>query len=128
MTLLTGMPIFLGKTIFLYYLLALRLLKQQPTVFQYEDASVVLFNKNGASRLSPKISLAQIPPSKMWALVDSNQSVQIPADMFLRDGSPFFIVMASSPRSTRWDAVQHYKPRMKLWFMKPFTLAELIQA
>jgi len=128
MSILTGMPIFLGKTIFLYYLLAIRLLKQQPTIFQYEDTSVVLFNKNGVSRLSPRSSLVQTPRSKMWALVDSNKSVGTPAAMFIRDRSPFFIVIASSPRSTRWEAVEHYRPPIKLWFMEPFTLTELIQA
>ena len=112
----------------MYYLLVHRLLLHQPTLFQCENDSIVLFDENGISRLSHKALLTQSPTSATWALVDANQSVLRSAQMLLRDGSPFFTVIASSPWSPRWKEMAHYRPPFKLWFMKPFTLEELIQA
>jgi hypothetical protein len=115
-----------GKTIFLYYVLVLRLLSRSPTLFQYENESIVFFNEDGVTRLSPKSMLR--PSSATWALVDANPSVLQPAAMLLRDGAPFFTIVASSPRSAKWDQLAHYKPPFTLWFMKPFTLGELVEA
>jgi len=63
-----------------------------------------------------------------WALVDANQDVQTPAPMLSRDTSPFFLVIATSPQVSRWEGLDKNKEQIGLWFMKPFTLAELIQA
>jgi hypothetical protein len=62
---------------------------------------------------------------KTWALVDINFHVETPAEAL---GEPFFLVMASSPRASRLRKLQKYRRPATYWLMKPFTLAELIQA
>ena len=61
-----------------------------------------------------------------WALVDLRDKVATPADVIVN--SSFFVVMASSPQPTRWKDVKRYRGPITFWFMKPFSLAELIQA
>jgi hypothetical protein len=102
--------------------------KQQPTIFQYHPEFIVVFDQSGASRLSLADLLPKDPASNIWALVDTSASVQKPAPMLVQDGSPYFIVIALSPRAARWADMEHYMSPLKLWFMEPFTLAELIQA
>lgn len=65
-----------------------------------------------------------------WALVtvDINAETNKPAVMLSRDTSPFFLVMTSSPRTSRLRALRKYREPAIYWLMKPFTLAELIQA
>ena len=110
----------------LYYLLALRLLKRRPTIFQYRLDVILLFDANGVSPLSPHSEISSTCEDT-WALVDTNESVPTPAPMLARATSPYFLIVASSPPSSRLDAVQHYRPPTASWFMQPFTLVELIQ-
>jgi len=37
-------------------------------------------------------------------------------------------VVAASPRRERWRSLRHNRPNIKVWYMEPFTLEELIQA
>jgi hypothetical protein len=119
----------LGKTTLLYYILVKRLLEQKPTILQINTQHLFLFNANGVKAISSSTQL--YPKSeeyqRAWALVDINQHVQTPAEM-LGPNSPFFLIMASSPRASRWQWVQRYRAPVAFWLMKPFTLAELIQA
>jgi hypothetical protein len=122
-------PPYLGKTTMLYYILVRRLLEQKPTVLQINNQHLFLFNANGVKAISSATHL--YPKSEeyqgAWALVDMNPYVQAPAEM-LGPNSPFFLIMASSPRASRWQWVQRYRTPIAFWLMKPFTLAELIQA
>jgi hypothetical protein len=123
-------PPYLGKTILLYYILVRRLLEQKRTILQNDPDVLFLFDANGVTELKPHAYAD--PGSEVhrdtWALVDCNQHVQTPAPMLARDASPFFLVIASSPRASRWKGVHKHRGPINLWFMKPFTLAELIQA
>jgi hypothetical protein len=112
----------------LYYLLASRLLQQQPTIFQYRRDILLLFDGDGVSTLLPEDAVIRPAAEDIWALVDCNQSVSAPASALLNGSSPAFLVVASSPRSFRWADVLHYRVPTPTWFMKPFTLVELIQA
>ncbi|KAF5384162.1 hypothetical protein D9615_003367 [Tricholomella constricta] len=117
----------IGKTMLLYYVLALRLLNRQPTIFQYRPDVLLLFDTNGVSLLSPH-SDPMAASEDTWALVDCNESVSTPAPTLLRGSSPYFLIVSSSPRSSRWSAVQRFRAPSGFFFMEPFTLKELIQA
>jgi len=113
----------------LYYILVRRLLEQKPTILQNDSQDLYFFHSNGVDVLSPFLHV--VPNSELyqntWALVDINVNVQAPAQMLSKDTSPFFLVIASSPRPSRLRELQKYKSPSVFWFMKPFTLAELIQ-
>ena len=51
-----------------------------------------------------------------------------PAEALQSKEPRLFLVIASSPRRSRWEGVIHYRPPVDEWFMMPFTLSELIQA
>ena len=125
---LVNTPPYLGKTILLYYILVKRLLEKKPTVLQYKPNVVFIFNDKGlharpaSSYYEPDLSGYQ----GTWALVDMNEKITQPADFI--QSSKFFLVMASSPTPSRWYNVQMYKAPVTLWFMKPFSLVELLQA
>ena len=121
---------YLGKTILLYFILVKRLLKQKPTIFQNDLDAVYLFNKDGIHVLKPSSYIHPDNESNQetWAPVDANESISQPARMLSRDTSPFFLVIGSSPKASRWQNVLKYRPPTVFWFMKLFTLAELIEA
>ena len=125
---LINTPPYLGKTILLYYILAKRLFEKKPTVFQFEPNVVYIFNDKGlharlaSSSCEPELSEDQ----NAWALVDMNEDVEKPA-RFIRI-SRLLLIMASSPKPSRWHNVEKYRAPVALWFMKPFSLVELLQA
>ena len=59
-----------------------------------------------------------------WCLVDCNRSV--PGVPYLLSQSLAFIVQAASPRSEHTDGVKKYHPGAWRYFMKNWSLAELI--
>ena len=125
---LTYTPPYLGKTIFLYYILVNRLLENKPTVLQNSSSGVFIFNDKGCYMLeaSSDQDYYRIGHQDTWALVDLGEKFAKPANVIVN--SSFFLVMASSPQPTRWKDVREHRGPAALWFMKPFSLAELIQA
>ncbi|KIM43170.1 hypothetical protein M413DRAFT_397524 [Hebeloma cylindrosporum] len=119
----------IGKTILLYYLLAIRLYRRQPTIFQFLPDKIFLFHANGVSVSDDfQAFYSEGRSEDIWALVDCNSEVKRPAPALCDCISPFFLIMASSPRASNWDDVIHYMPPIDFWFLEPFTLVELIQA
>jgi len=120
----------IGKTILLYYILVQRLLKQKATILQNEPEHLFLFNAEGVEVLqsSSKVYPGSEEYKNMWALVNIDPDIQKPARMIRDETSPFFVVMASSPRPSRLRGLQKYLQPGVYWLMKPFSLAELIQA
>ena len=112
----------------LYYILVNRLLENKPTVLQNNSRDVFIFNDKGFYTLEASSDQAsyRIGHQDTWALVDLGNTVATPAEVIVN--SSFFLVMASSPQPTRWKDVKRYRGPAALWFMKPFSLAELIQA
>jgi len=123
---ITGHP-GIGKTMFLYYLLVLRLRNRQPTFFHYSPGFVVLFDNRGVSVVSPIVG-DSAAPNDAWALIDSNTKVKSVPWIFEKSDSPNFVVVAASPCSKRWRSLLHNRSDTKLWIMEPFTLQELLQA
>jgi hypothetical protein len=122
-------PRYLGKTILLYYILVKRLLEKKPTVLQNNSKDVFIFDDKGCHVVEASSYLYYSDRSARqdtWALVDLGQKVAEPARFMYN--SSFFLIMASSPKPTRWKNVLKYRAPVAFWFMKPFTLAELIQA
>ena len=66
------------------------------------------------------------PTRRIWALFDSTPGIPEPANILMSPSSPFFIVHAASPRSEYhgW----HKKRNPRNFYMKPWSLSELIQA
>jgi hypothetical protein len=114
----------------LYYILAKRLLEQKPTVLQTSSEFLFSFSAHGVQTITPSKVLC--PDEDIyrdaWALIDMDSKVEDPGEMVLNAGSPFFLVVASSPRPSRWHSVEKHRSPADFWLMKPFSLAELIQA
>jgi len=112
----------------LYYILVKRLLDRKPTILQSDSDRLYFFHSEGVEVLLPSSSSLLPDSQNTWALVDINMNVQAPAAMLGYQSSPFFLVMSSSPRPTRLRELKKYRRPGTYWFMKPFTLVELIQA
>jgi len=121
-------PPYLGKTTLLYYILVKRLLEQKPTILQTNSHVLFFFNANGVQVLHPSwfVDHKSEAYQNAWALVDINADIQTPAAI-LRE-SALFLVIASFPRASQWKGMQRCREPTAFWFMKPFTLGELIQA
>ena len=98
-------------------------------ILQTSSHVLFSFNANGVQVLHPSSFVVPVSAAyqNTWALVDINLDVQTPAEM-RRDNSPFFLVIACSPRASRWQGVLRDRGLVTFWLMRPFTLAELIQA
>ncbi|KAK0463202.1 uncharacterized protein EV420DRAFT_1639354 [Desarmillaria tabescens] len=103
----------IGKTIFLYYILLLRLQANQPTILQG------VFSVSMADFMD----VAKLIPDNAWCLVDSNETLQgVPLPI---TKSSFFIIQAARARKDhlQW---QNQVLGIHQYVMKPFTLSELI--
>ena len=100
-------------------------------MLQINEESVLLFHKNGVHQFKhPRPTEIYTPllssdDSKIWALIDRNQNLEVPAAV-LTNGPPFFIVQAASPRSKphQW----HRKVDTETFYMKRWTFSEVLQA
>jgi len=119
----------LGKTIWLYLALVLRLEAGLPTIFQSLPNRLFFFNDEGVHILKYSLSAsamdfkAEFPPST-WCLVDSNLELNtVPG--FIRNLS-LFVVQASSPRPERIEWEKKEQRASLEYFLKPWTPSELI--
>jgi hypothetical protein len=121
---------YLGKTILLYYILVKRLFEKKSTILQNDRDYLYVFNANGVRVMSASWVVHPKSPEyqNTWALVDITPQVQEPACMIGNDNDPFFLIMASSPRPSRLRRLEKFRRPGAFWLMKPFSLAELIQA
>ncbi len=114
-----------GKSIFLYYVLLLRLQAKQPTILVRHPEKVTVFLQQGVFSVSMGdfTSVAKLIPDNTWCLVDSNQMLQgVPLSI---TEAPFFIVQAARARRDHLDW-QNQVVGIHRYVMKPFTLSELI--
>ncbi len=127
-------PPYLGKTILLYYILVKRLFEEKRTILQISPQYFLFFNADGVEVLfTSSLEGLFLDPQfekyrNTWALIDISVHLESPAEVLSKDNSPFFLVVASSPRPSRLRELNKYARPSTYWFMKPFTLAELIQA
>jgi len=114
---------------FLLWLLMRRLALGLPTALQLNGTPPLLFHERGVCQFThpddqsvSALSLAS--PHKIWALVDSNELITVPAHIF--QVKSFFVVEAvrfSIPLILWMD---HSAPRR--FFMKPWSFSEVLQA
>ncbi|KAK0216046.1 hypothetical protein IW262DRAFT_1464536 [Armillaria fumosa] len=104
---ITGQP-GIGKTIFLYYVLLLRLQASQPTILVTHPE---------------RVDAMYIVPATAWCLVDTNESLEtVPAPI---SNAPFFILQAASPKAKHFQWANKTIGILQ-YVMKPFSLSELI--
>ncbi|KAK7047386.1 hypothetical protein VNI00_006617 [Paramarasmius palmivorus] len=118
----TGSP-GIGKTLWLYFVLVERLLRNLPTYFQTEPDVVSFWSENGVSQLATA-SLSSKMSSNIWYLVDSNPKViDPPWDVQLSESR---IVVAASRRKFRFKWLEKLGMSYYKWIMKPTSLPELV--
>jgi hypothetical protein len=99
------------------------------TLFQPSHEEVFLFNAQGAFSVPPDIGYNVVGPHiprGTWALVDADASFTSPAGFIVSTTSPYIVVLAASPRMMHWDSWSR-NVSQKFFYMKPWTLNELIQ-
>ena len=87
------------------YVLVTCLTANKLTAFQFSPTGthILLFNKHGVHHISTNtssIDLANEVEEGTWALVDANKHVGKPVELLDTEGSPFIVVVASSPHPT----------------------------
>ncbi|KAF8344470.1 hypothetical protein F5887DRAFT_971403 [Amanita rubescens] len=96
-TLVTGQP-GIGKSLFLFYVLARRLHDKSPVAFQIDEHNFVLFDQDGVTLHSTTDS--QVPEGT-WALSDSDASSRRGLCMAFQQPA-FHVIYTSSPSHRRW--------------------------
>ena len=120
-----------GKTYFLLWLLIRRLAFKPPTAFQIRDDCPLLLHEGGVHEFALPMSnecygrLRSSGHSRIWALVDSNQSLTRPAGVFIH-GLPFYVVEAAPPCHPRLQWLR--KVNSEYFYMKGWSFSEVLQA
>ncbi|EJD05160.1 uncharacterized protein FOMMEDRAFT_145743 [Fomitiporia mediterranea MF3/22] len=124
----TGTP-GIGKSLFLLFVLALRLLAKQTTVFHCFAGEFLIFDETGVYISKDMASELRFLPEHTWFLVDSNQSVTSPPVTFLYSCTLYSrkIVVAASPRKQRFDWTSKYTRIIPVW-CDIFTFEEILKA
>ncbi|EJD00310.1 uncharacterized protein FOMMEDRAFT_158982 [Fomitiporia mediterranea MF3/22] len=124
----TGTP-GIGKTLFLLYVLALRLLARQTTVLQFVKGEFTIFEAAGVFVCKEMEAELLFLPEHTWFLVDSNEGITSPPFEFLRACDTYSrkLIVAASPRQERFEFTSKYDLLWTLW-MYPFEFWEYIAA
>ncbi|KAH8109926.1 hypothetical protein DFH11DRAFT_1623885, partial [Phellopilus nigrolimitatus] len=117
----------IGKSLFLHFILCLRMLAGQPTVLQTQPENLYILNDEGVFRVDCPIRASlnvfqDFLPRSTWCLVDSTLHMKGVSAVAL--GLQLFIVQAASPRKDHLKWLK--KSSASKYFMKPWTLSELI--
>ena len=89
---------YLGKSVFLFYLLLRRLERRLPTVVQLSLQGYFIFNVDGASFHPPDYEAPGL--EECWALVDGNENVFQPSEVL--GNRTLRVIQVSPPRPERW--------------------------
>ncbi|KAG7099911.1 hypothetical protein E1B28_001709 [Marasmius oreades] len=117
-----GMP-GIGKSVFLYYVLVERLLRNLPTCLQIEPDCFTYWCAEGVSEI--QMNEFKRPLSKdVWFLVDSNQDITRPHRNILTSGAR--VLQVASPRKSHLEWTEKRTTFTYKWFMKPSPLPELL--
>ncbi|KAH7929038.1 hypothetical protein BV22DRAFT_1126115 [Leucogyrophana mollusca] len=126
----TGSP-GVGKTAFLYVLLAFRLNARQPTLFQRAPNSLLFFTEQHLYHIRDLDDvgadfLATALPPPTWCLVDSNRALPTVPPVVAELNTT--VVQATSPRRVGLEWLSKTGFRHVKLYMRPWTVAELILA
>ncbi|EJD01764.1 uncharacterized protein FOMMEDRAFT_169808 [Fomitiporia mediterranea MF3/22] len=122
---ITGTP-GIGKSMFLFYVLALRLIAQKTTVLHYDGVHSIVFHENGVFKLTDISHVLRDLPWDAWFLVDSNKDVKEVPTQFIKAcrTSPRVLLVAASPRGDRLTFSKDMD--ILIMWMDPFHLWELV--
>ncbi|EJD01372.1 uncharacterized protein FOMMEDRAFT_142020 [Fomitiporia mediterranea MF3/22] len=106
-----------GKTLFLLYVLALRLLARQTTVLQFKPYEFLIFEEAGVFCCTNIKDDLPFLPEHTWFLVDSNRDNKEPPTSFLNACLVCSrkLIMAVSPRKDRLTFMDKYENFKLLW-------------
>jgi hypothetical protein len=117
-----------GKTIFLYYVLVMRLIARLPTVWVDEEDSMVYFHQDGVHLITLAENMQEERPPwfdhNAWKLLDATISfARIPTWVTIYPG---FTVQASLPYREHFKWIRKQNVRVPMWFMAPPSLQEIL--
>ncbi|KAF8650653.1 hypothetical protein AX16_005133 [Volvariella volvacea WC 439] len=135
---MTGSP-GIGKSIWLFFVLILRLHAKLPTIYQVDASRLWFFSHSGVISMSSAAagSIYQfveyvgedpshiwIDPFYVWGLVDSNQQLRSVSSQLSSDS--LFTIQTPSPRSERMEWLKKLSTGYHIFILKLWTVAELI--
>ncbi|KAF8646920.1 hypothetical protein AX16_007012 [Volvariella volvacea WC 439] len=135
---MTGSP-GIGKSIWLFFVLILRLHAKLPTVYQVSASRLWFFSHDGVSSSSSTSEGAVtdfatyvgrdprdvwLNPFYIWGLVDSNQQLRTVSSKFSL--KTVFAIQTPSPRNERMERLKKWSSRHQIFIMKLWSVAELI--
>jgi len=113
-----------GKTIWLSFLLCLRLLAGLPTLYRVRPSNTVVFTAFGVYKLeSPNYDLKALP-RHAWLLVDGNADTKDTVPYHYKNYG-HLIIHTTSPQKESFSWASKVRPSRK-YYMRPFSLTELI--
>lgn len=116
---------FLGKTVFLFYVLIRRLKKRIATLFYSPTTHVLLFQEDGTYRFS---DLSQADEGTfsfgfdVWFLIDMDKGLEPPPPV-ITDASPW-PVQAASPNEVRFKSWKKHR-QASIFIMDPWSEEEM---
>ncbi|PCH39137.1 hypothetical protein WOLCODRAFT_167816 [Wolfiporia cocos MD-104 SS10] len=122
----------IGKSVFLIYVLVLRLLAGLTTILQLNSKELYVFSDEGVFIVTIPIPtqshLHLHIPDGTWCLIASNQRLAgVPVDVIeLSSSCDGFILQAVSPRAERVDWTKKEAGRVPRYWMARWSLGELI--
>ena len=113
---------------FLFYVLALRLIAHKTTVLHYDGVHYIVFHENGVFKITDIDLVLRDLPWDAWFLVDSNDKVkEVPTEFIKACGTtPRVLLVAASPRGGRLRFSKDMD--ISIIWMAPFQLWELVVA
>ncbi|KIM90408.1 hypothetical protein PILCRDRAFT_1716 [Piloderma croceum F 1598] len=123
----------IGKSLWLYIVLVLRILAGRPTIYHFGPDICYVFDADGLYEVnfgntglqsSGHWQFNNAISQQDWCLVDSNQTV-VSVPPFLAS-LPIFLVQSASPRSERIEWSKKYNHVHITYCMKNWSLSELI--
>ncbi|OCB92061.1 hypothetical protein A7U60_g596 [Sanghuangporus baumii] len=122
----------IGKSLFLIFVLVLRVLAGLPTIFQSENEHLCVITGEGAFRVSYPIDalpLQDYIPVGMWFLVDSGAVAHVPSQLMKTSSiMSGLILQAASPRKDHLEWAKKMHQAVGRYWMAPWTPEEVIQA
>ncbi|KAJ2933164.1 hypothetical protein H1R20_g3884, partial [Candolleomyces eurysporus] len=120
----------IGKTLWLHFVLVERLLRNLPTLLQFEHKRIYYFSKDGASIIFPEDNpkdrqLVAEMKQDVWYLFHSNEFNLSPSYAVLASDLPVIQVGLPLCKHFRWH--RKITPTCIFWVMKPTTSSEVLQ-
>ena len=121
---ISSLGLSLGKTLFLFFVLALRVLQSLPSIYMVGPKCIYIVDSKGVRKTPTKKFYRNLVTDEHWCLVDSNHDLQTMPTELLELGS--FTIQTASPRTKRVEWWKKSPNPCTFFFMKAWSLPELI--